>query len=122
MVGAGKFNLKGKHFPDFDSEIEVDIGSGHAGSHEVVNKAIPDPTPYNGGTITWFNAFGVREKAKGHYANLAYTVTLNALPAGKKKLFALINNAPRELDIKTGGSGKIKFTLDVGDPPIGYWP
>jgi hypothetical protein len=122
MSTTGKFKLKGKHIPGYDSEIEVDIGSDHAQKYDVVSKAIPDSTPHGSGTITWFNAFGVKEKSTGNDANITYTVTLSALPAGKTKLFALISNVPQELETKTGGSGKIKFTLNVGDPPLGYWP
>ena len=122
MASDGKFKIKGKHIPDFDSDIEVDIGSNNAGNHDVTDKPIPDPTPYDGGTITWFVAFAVKEKSNGHYANLTYTVTLNALPKGKTKLFALVDGAPQELHTSSAGSGKIKFTLDVGDPPTGYWP
>ena len=122
MDTGGKVKIKGKNIPGYDSEIEVDIGSGNAKKYKVVSKEIPAPTSYDGGTITWFNAYGVKEKATGKYADISYTVILSALPAGKTKLFALINNVPQELEIKAGGSGKIKFTLNVGDPPVGIWP
>jgi hypothetical protein len=122
MTSDGKFKIKGKKVPGYDSEIEVDIGSGNAKKYEVVSKEIPAPSSYEGGTITWFNAYGVKEKSSGKYANISYTVTLSALPTGKTKLFALINKIPQELEIKTSGSGKIKFTLTVGDPPVGIWP
>ena len=122
MASNGKFKIKGKHVPGYDSEIEVDIGADNAGNHDVTDKPIPNPTAHDGGTITWFVAFAVKEKSNGHYANLTYTVTLNALPAGKAKLFAEVSGAPQELQLHPAGSGKIKFTLDVGDPPLGYWP
>jgi hypothetical protein len=122
MNAGGKFKLKGKNIPGYDSEIEVDIGIDHANKYDVVSKQIPEPTPYENGTITWFNAYGVKEKATGKYADISYTVTLSALPAGKTKLFALVNNVPQELMTKIGGSGKIKFTLAIGDPPVGYYP
>lgn len=122
MNPDGKVKLKGKNVPGYDSEIEVDIGSDHAKKYDVVSKTIPDPTPYGSGTITWFNAFGVKEKSTGKDAGINYTVTLSALPAGKTKLFALVNKIPQELEIKSGGSGKIKFTLNIGDPPVGFFP
>lgn len=122
MGTDGKFKLKGKSIPGYDTEIEVDIGSENAKKYEVVSKDIPEPTPYGKGTITWFNAYGIKVRETGNYANIFYTVTLNALPPGKTKLFALINNAPQELDFKEIGNGKIKFTLEIGDPPVGIWP
>jgi hypothetical protein len=122
MTSDGKFKIKGKNLPGYDSEIEVDIGSDNAKKYEVVSKEIPAPSSYEGGTITWFNAYGVKEKSSGKYAKISYTVTLSALPSGKTKLFALINKVPQKLDFKETGSGKIKFTLAVGDPPVGIWP
>ena len=121
MNTGGKFKLKGKHIPGYDSEIEVDIGSDHANKYDVVSKAIPEPSPYEGGTITWFNAYGVKEKATGKYADISYTVTLSALPKGKK-LFVLLSSGIQEVPTKSAGSGKIKFTLAIGDPPMGYGP
>ncbi|MFZ5856020.1 MAG: hypothetical protein ACOYZ6_04250 [Chloroflexota bacterium] len=122
MNANGKFKIKGKKIPNYDSEIEVDIGSGNAEKYEVISKKVPDPTSYDGGTITWFNAYGVKDKKTGDFAKIHYTVVLSALPAGKKKLFALVNDVPQELEFQTTGSGKIKFTWDLGDPPIGIWP
>jgi hypothetical protein len=121
MKSDGKFKIKGKNIPGYDSEIEVDIGSDHAKKYDVVSKNIPEPSPYEGGKITWFNAYGVKEKTTGKYADISYTVTLSALPAGKK-LFALLPSGIQEIPTKAGGSGKVKFTLAIGDPPLGYWP
>jgi hypothetical protein len=123
MNPDGKKILKGnKKVPNYNSDIEVDIGSENAKKYEVISKTIPEPTPYDGGTITWFNAYGVVDSTTKAPAKVNYTVVLSELPAGKKKLFALVNNTPRELEFKTTGSGKIKFTWDEGDPPIGIWP
>lgn len=122
MDPDGKKKLKGKNIPNYDSEIEVDIGSENAKKYEVISKEIPEPTSYDGGTITWFNAYGVVDSATQAPAKITYNVVLSALPAGKTKLFALVNNVPQKLDFKTTGSGKIKFTWDEGDPPIGIWP
>ena len=122
MNAGGKFKLKGKNIPGYDSEIEVDIGVDHANKYDVVSKQIPEPTPYENGTITWFNAYGVKDKVTGKYADISYTVTLSALPAGKTKLFVLLPSGIQEIQTKAGGSGKIKFTLAIGDPPVGYYP
>ena len=122
MNTGGKFKIKGKKIHDYDTEIEVDIGAGNEANHEVTEKPIPDPTPYEGGTITWFVAFAVKERTNGAYADIPYTVTLNSLPKGKTKLFALLPTGIQEMDVKVGGSGKIKFDLAVGDPPVGYYP
>ena len=110
-----KFKLKGNNkIPDYDSEVEVDVDN----KYEAYSKEIPEPTQYQGITITWFNAFGVREKSTGKDADVAYKVTLQAPPAGKK-LFALYGGGPHELTTEDAGHRKIKFTLNVGDPPIG---
>ena len=122
MSADGKFKIKGKNIPGYDTEIEVDIGSASAENHEVTDKPIPEPTPYGDGTITWFVAFAVKEKSNGAYADIPYTVTLNNLPKGKTKLYALLPSGIKEMDVKVGGSGKIKFNLAVGDPPLGIYP
>jgi hypothetical protein len=121
-MADGKFKIKGnKKIAGYDSEIEVDIGNNYT-AHEVTEKPIPEPTPYGEGTITWFVAFAVREKANGAFADIPYTVTLNNFPKGKTKLFALLPTGVQELDVKATGSGKIKFELAVGDPPVGMYP
>ena len=122
MNAGGKFKIKGKNIPGYDTEIEVDIGAGNEANHEVTDKPIPAPTSYEGGTITWFVAFAVKEKSNGNFADIPYTVTLNSLPKGKNKLYALLPSGITELSVKAGGSGKIKFDLAVGDPPVGYFP
>ncbi|MBV6395594.1 MAG: hypothetical protein HFACDABA_01172 [Anaerolineales bacterium] len=122
MESRGKFKIKGKKMPGYDTEIEVDLGDQHAEHYEVTDKPIPDPTPYEKGTITWFVAFAVREKSNGAYADIPYTVTLNKLPKGKTKLFALLPTGIMQLKAKAGGSGKIKVELAVGDPPMGFYP
>jgi len=114
-----KYKVKGNNkIPNYDSELEVDVDD----KYEAYSKAIPEePTPIPGGFITWFNSFGVRAKSSGRNADVTYKVTLKALPAGKK-LFALYGGEPHELSAEDDGKGKIKFTLDVGDPPIGAGP
>jgi hypothetical protein len=121
MNAGGKVKLKGKNIPGYDSEIEVDIGSDNVSKYDVVSKEIPAPTPYEGGTITWFNAYGVKDKKTGKYASISYTVTLSSLPTGKR-LFVLLPTGIEEIYPKVSGSGKVKFTLAIGDPPMGYGP
>lgn len=119
-----KFKIKGnKKIPDYDSEIEIDVDD----KYEAFSKPIPDPTPYQGFTITWFNSFGVREKSSGKNADVTYKVKLKKLPAGKR-LFALYGDpgatkpTVHELTAEDDGPGNVKFTLNVGDPPIGSGP
>ena len=110
-----KFKIKGNDkIPDYDSEVEVDVDN----KYEAYSKDIPEPTQYQSITITWFNAFGVREKSTGKDADVTYKVTLEALPAGQR-LFALYAGEPHEIETQDAGPRKVKFTLDVGDPPIG---
>ncbi len=113
-----KFKIKGNNkVPGYDSEIEIDVDD----KYEAYSKPIPEPTPYQGFTITWFNNFGVREKSSGKNANVTYIVKLKKLPKGKR-LFALYGGEVHELTADDAGNGNIKFELNVGDPPIGSGP
>lgn len=126
-----KFKIKGeKKVPGYDDpDIEVEVGDGY----EAYPKPIPqEQTPYQGFLITWFNNFGVREKPKksggkpGADANVTYKVKLKKLPEGKR-LFTLYKDPDGELRVhelttEDDGMGNIRFTLNVGDPPVGAGP
>ncbi len=113
-----KFQLAGNNkISNHDTRLEIEVDE----KYEAYSKPIPEPTPFEDGFIIWFNAFGVREKASGKDANVTYNVTLQALPAGKR-LFALYDGKPHELTTQSAGKGKIRFTLNVGDPPTGVFP
>lgn len=113
-----KYQFAGNNkIPNYDTRLEIDVDD----KYEAYSKPIPEPTPYEDGFIIWFNAFGVREKASLKNANITYTVTLQAPPAGTR-LFALYDGKPQELKTEAASKGKIKFTLDVGDPPVGRYP
>lgn len=122
-----KYPIPGKkkdHGPD-DPDIEVDV----EGNYEAYSKSIPEAqTPHQGFMITWFNNFGIRDKSTGKNANVTYKVKLKKLPKGKR-LFALYKDAEEdknpkvhELTTENDGTDHIKFTLNVGDPPIGMGP
>lgn len=121
MAKKEKFKIKGNDkIPDYDSELEIEVDD----TYEAYSKPIPDaPTPIPGekGYITWFNNFGVKDKSTGKNVNVDYTVMLHPLPA-KKRLFAFYGNAAHEITPEDAGSGKIKFPLNVGDPPVGMGP
>lgn len=126
-----KFKIKGeKKVPGYDDpDIEVDVDD----KYEAYPKPIPQgQTPYKGFLITWFNNFGVREKPKksggmpGPDANVFYKVKLKKLPEGKR-LFALYKDPDdivrvHKFEIAPDGPGNVKFTLNVGDPPLGVGP
>ncbi|HSO12534.1 MAG TPA: hypothetical protein VLT51_09175 [Anaerolineales bacterium] len=117
-MSKAKYRIKGNDkIPGYDSEIEIEVDN----KYEAYSKKIPEPTPYQGFTITWFNSFGVRSKATGKNARATYSVKLKKLPAGKR-LFAFYRDEVHELATEDAGSGNIKFTLNVGDPPIGTGP
>lgn len=103
--------------PSYDSSVEVEVDD----KYEAYSKPIPDRTPFEDGFITWFNAFGVREKASLKDANIPYTVTLQRPPVGKR-LFALYDGRPHEIKTEDAARGLVKFTLSVGDPPLGHYP
>lgn len=117
-MANAKYKIKGNNkVPGYDSEIEVDVDD----KYEAYSKPIPEPTPHEGLTITWFNNFGVREKSSGKDANITYKVKLKKLPEGKR-LYALYDGEVHELTTEDAGSGNINFELNVGDPPIGSAP
>jgi len=113
-----QYKIKGNNkIPNYDSELDIDVDD----KYEAYSKTIPDPTPFEDGFITWFNAFGVREKSSRKDADVRYVVTLQALPAGKR-LFALYDGKPHEIESHEKLNGKIRFTLSIGDPPLGAGP
>ena len=117
-MANAKFKIKGKgNIPNYDTDLEIEVDD----KYEAYSKPIPDPTPFESGFITWFNAFGVKEKTTGKDTNSQYKVTLQKLPAGKR-LFYLYNDQPQEISTEDAGNGKVKFTLSVGDPPVGSYP
>jgi len=117
-MANAKYKIKGNNkIRDYDSELEIDVDD----KYEAYSKPIPEPTPYQDGFITWFNAFGVKEKSTGKDANVTYKVTLRSFPSGKR-LFALYDGEPHEIKTEPAGNGKVKYTLNVGDPPNGLFP
>lgn len=117
-MANAKYQIAGNSkIPNYDSKLEIDVDD----RYEAYSKPIPEPTPFEDGFITWFNAFGVREKASRKDANITYNVVLQALPAGTR-LFALYDGKPQEIKTQDAGKGKITFSLSVGDPPIGKYP
>ena len=110
------FELEGKdNKPDHKLFIEVDD------NYEAYHKPIPDRTPYQDGFITWFNAFGVRDK-NGNDADVEYTVTLKKRDSGKKLFYQDKNKKPVEIKPEDAGNGNIRFKLSIGDPPTGHYP
>lgn len=117
-MATAKFRIKGKaNIPNYDTDLDIEVDD----RYEAYNKPVPDPTPFENGFITWFNAFGVRDKSTGKDFNIHYKVTLQALPPGRR-LFYLHNNQPHEITAEDAGNGKIRFSLDIGDPPTGQFP
>jgi hypothetical protein len=108
--------------------LEIDLGENDLPDYAVVQKDIPGniDTAYGELTVRWVNAFGVRYRNKDtkkleDFANIQYTVIMDALPAGQR-LFAYYGNQIHEvLNFKTEG-GKTRFSLGIGDPPIGLAP
>ncbi len=126
-VTGSKIHLQ--HLPeydDFDPDLDIDAPAGYA----VEAKNLPQqPTqhPTKPGTIKWFNAFGI--KKNNAYTDVSYTVTMQKLPQGKE-LYYLILSGPQLIpadqihDAGTNDKGKptVRFTLRVGDPPVGSYP
>jgi hypothetical protein len=120
-----KFKIKGnKKIPDYDSEVEIEVDNKYeAYSKPIPDQATPLPSP-PGGQVAWFNNFGIREKSTGQNKDVTYTGTIQALPA-EKHLFVLYPGNPTPQQVPTtpiGNSGKVSFTLSIGDPPVGMGP
>ncbi|HEY5730203.1 MAG TPA: hypothetical protein VIS72_09150 [Anaerolineales bacterium] len=131
-VKANKENISG-----YDSELDIDVGDAY---EAYFKGSIPEPTQYNDGsstmTITWFNNFGVRDKASKADANVEYTVKLKKLPAGKRlfvkdaggnviEVSQKSANDPDDVKLKYSDDDdvkKIKFKWNVGDPATGLAP
>ena len=117
-MATTKYRIKGNDkISKYDSELEIDVDD----RYEAYSKPIPEPTPYENGLITWFNAFGVREKASRKDANVTYEV-IRRTPPTTKRLFVLYDGKPHEIKPENADKGRVKFTLNVGDPPVGYFP
>lgn len=116
----GRFNIRGQR------NVEVDLGGNDTEKFAVIEKELePDlPATFDGIPIQWIAAFGVRhiklDKTLGDFANIAYIVTLDAIPKGSR-LFAYYGGEVHELTFTTKGN-RTRLALEVGDPPIGFGP
>ncbi len=110
--------------PDYDSELEIEVDD----TYEAYFKGnIPAPSQYTDEsgtiTVTWFNNFGIRDTKSKEDKDVEYTVKLKKLPAGKM-LFVMYGGATHKIQTTDDdkNKNKIKFTLSVGDPPVGVGP
>ncbi len=116
----GLFPIGGAH------NVELDLGRNDRSKHHVVEKDMPSnlPATWKGTKIAWFSCFGVRHRnsdgSDGDFADVEYTIQMDALPAGKT-LLAFYDGTVQELNATTQG-GKTRFQLNRGDPPVGYIP
>jgi hypothetical protein len=113
----GKATVRG-----FITDIDIDVSDDQ---YEAYDKALPEDLPRETSrkeAITWFNNFGVRRK-NGVPENKVpqYRVFLQKLPEGKE-LCAFYNGQVNDVPIQYAESDRIVFTLDEGDPPVGYYP
>ena len=108
--------------PDYDSELEIEVDD----TYEAYFKGnIPAPSQYTDEsgtiTVTWFNNFGIRDTKSKEDKDVEYTVKLKKLPTGKM-LFVMYGGATHKIQTTDDDKNKIKFTLSVGDPPVGVGP
>ncbi len=115
--------IKGKTtLPGFSTDLDVDVIDDQYEAYDKdLPKGLPETTK-NGESITWFNNFGVRRKNGAQEKTVPqYRVFLQQLPDGKK-LCAYYNDTVNDVPVQNTGSGKMVFTLNVGDPPTGAYP
>lgn len=124
----GRFIIpgRGKHAA---RKLELDLGGNDPSKFVVVEKDMPTKLPtHKAGDpnfkYEWFACFGIRHLKTGgrhgDFADIHYTIILDALPAGKR-LFAFYGGQVHELPTQSIGN-RIKASLNVGDPPIGMGP
>src|SRR6266508_146991 len=102
-------------------DIEVDE------ENEVVSKTIPDPTDFENGKITWFNAFEVKPGKVSGQITLYKVKMKRPAPVDNKprRLFYEHQSNPHEISpskLTDEGGGFVSFSLNLGDPPVGYYP
>jgi hypothetical protein len=117
----GRYNIPGGR------NVELDLGANDFTKLVVLEKELDPALPktYERINIQWFAAFGIRrlkaDKTMGDYADISYTVSIDALPADKR-LFAYYGGQIHEITDFNTDKNKTRFTLTVGDPPIGFGP
>jgi hypothetical protein len=107
--------------PDNAVEIEVDD------DNDVVSKTIPAPTDFENGKITWFNAFEVKpgrvsKRIPSYKVRFKRPAPVNNNP---RRIFYYYESQPHEVEsakLTDEGDGYISFRLNLGDPPVGYYP
>jgi hypothetical protein len=115
--------IRGKaSVPEFVTDLDVDVLDEQ---YEAYDKDLPGDLPMQTlkkENITWFNNFGVRRKNGVAEKKVPqYRVFLQNLPQGKK-LCAYYNSMVNDIPVQNAGPGKVVFTLDEGDPPVGIYP
>lgn len=125
--------IRGKiSIPGFNTDLDIDVTDPQ---YEAVEKDLPtipeyrDPKTGAVLNIIWFNNFGVRKVGTTTFEKNVppYRVFLQALPDApnnvKRRLFVYSNGQVQEItNIQNAGSNRVMFTLNVGDPPTGYYP
>lgn len=112
------YRIKGMgNIPGFETDLEIEVDN----RFEAYSKPVPDPTPFEDGQITWFNAFGIRDRVTLGDANVPYKVHLQKPPQGRR-LFVFYEDTPHEITPQETGEDRVMFTLDIGDPPTGLFP
>lgn len=69
--------------------------------------------------IDWFACYTIKDK-KGNQVNKVsggYTIKFDGTATGK--YYYYYNNTANPLDVSDVKTGRVKATLDIGDPPIG---
>lgn len=115
--------IKGKaNIPGFNTDVDIDVVDE---LYEAYDKGLPKDLPrqtQKGDPITWFNNFGVRKKNGMEEKTVPqYRVFLQKLPEGKT-LCVYYNGTVNDVPVQNAGPDRIVFTLNVGDPPSGYYP
>jgi hypothetical protein len=132
-MGRNTVNGKG-NIPGFNTNVDIIVADEYEGYAKPISDP-PDTWQVGNETlkIRWFNIFGIRESnSKKEVAQITYDVVIQRpqLADGTRlRVFYLRKNRQNKDEIVEITSSlvdfdrdHVKFTLDIGDPPIGMYP
>ena len=113
------------------SKLSVHHSDALDDKYSVAEKDLPADlatkhTHYNGRQVHWITNFGFQHKATGATAATrleeSYDIELDAPPEAQAQHVYFDGTAVQPLPTRPSDAtpGKVKATLDLGDPPIGW--
>jgi len=113
------------------SKVSVHHSDNLAANYDVAEKDLPPDlhtvhTHYNGAPVSWMTNFGFRHKPSGQavagHLEESYDIELDPGTRSNAALVYFDGAAVQPLATRPSDTtpGKVKATLNLGDPPIGW--